>query len=245
MSDSKAGLYAALAKAQAEYGAVERSAMNPHFKKPYAPLDKVLEAVGPALAANGLCHYWRNGMAKDGEFVVVTVTAIIGHAESGETIESALSWGVPDDIQKLGAALTYMRRYTLEAIAGVAADSDDDGNGTAAERTPARAPAHKPVADAKTKAALDKGATNRNDEETAEFEAAVAALGWTLPAFKDDLLGFARIKVPTLIDVPFAKWQDWIKAKARELYKSIKDEQAGAAPTEESYKGVEADSVPY
>lgn len=217
---TKAALYAALAKAQGEYGTVDRTATNPHFKSRYAPLDKVLDAITPALAANGLCHYWRQSMGRDGEFVVVTVTAGIGHGESGESIESSLSWGVPDDVQKLGAALTYLRRYTLEAVAGVAADSDDDGNGSASEHVPALAVT--PKNSAKTQAAIDKGKANQDDEATARFGEALALIQWTLADFKAELVDYAGIKVPKSLDKPYGQWADWQKAKARELYEKIR-----------------------
>jgi hypothetical protein len=217
---TKAALYAALAKAQSEYGTVDRTATNPHFKSKYAPLDKVLDAIGPALSANGLCHYWRQSMGQDGEFVIVTVTAGIGHGESGESIESSLSWGVPDDVQKLGSALTYLRRYTIEAVAGVAADSDDDGNGSASERTPARAVT--PTNAAKTQAAIDKGKANQDDEATVKFGEALASIRWTLADFKAELVDFAGIKVPNVIAKPYSQWPEWAKVKARELYEKIR-----------------------
>ncbi len=218
----QAALYAALAKAQAEYGPVDRSAVNPHFQSRYAPLDKVLDAITPALTKHGLCRGWRQSMATEGEgehsIVVVTVTAFIAHAE-GQSIESSLSWGVPDDVQKLGAALTYMRRYTMEAIAGVAADSDDDGNGAAGTTKPAAVNQRNA---AKTKAAIDAGAQHRDDEETQQFTAALAEIRWTLTDFKAELVDYAKMKVPRSLDKRFPEWPAFAKDKARELFKQIK-----------------------
>jgi hypothetical protein len=242
---TKAALYAALAKAQSEYGTVDRTATNPHFKSKYAPLDKVLDAIGPALSANGLCHYWRQSMGQDGEFVIVTVTAGIGHGESGESIESSLSWGVPDDVQKLGSALTYLRRYTIEAVAGVAADSDDDGNGSASERTPARAVT--PTNAAKTQAAIDKGKANQNSEEAQAFEDRLGALGKSVSDMRSWLVESKRVKKPAIIEGSYMGWPDWVKDVAWDRIKQAEDAKPKQPePPAELPAGVpEDDSIPF
>lgn len=209
----KAALYAALSKAQAEYGPVERSATNPHFKSKYAPLDKVLDAITPALTKHGLCRGWRQDM--DGQNV--TVTAFIGHGESGYEIASSLTWGVPDNIQHLGAALTYMRRYTMEALAGVAADSDDDGNGAAdtAPKPAARKP--KPTMES----AIAAGRENQHAETDQRFQVWLDGKGITIDEFRSDLIDFAAIKVPKTVAGPFSSWPDWVQDKARELRRQM------------------------
>ena len=91
----------------------------------YAPLDEVFESVRPALAANGLAITQIVESANGEELRLRT---LLIH-ESGAMLESMLPlWVAPDSkAQALGSAITYMRRYALQAILGVAAEEDDDG----------------------------------------------------------------------------------------------------------------------
>jgi len=54
MGGDVAALFGALAKAQGEMVAAKKSAKNPHFKSTFADLASVLEAIMPALNANGI-----------------------------------------------------------------------------------------------------------------------------------------------------------------------------------------------
>lgn len=118
-------IYAALAKAQAEMTRAEKSAENPHFRKKYADLGAVQEACLPALHKHGFAVY--QPLADDGSGVLT----ILAH-ESGETLSCKVPFvgGMPD-MQKLGSAITYARRYGLMTMAGIAPE-DDDGNAAAA-----------------------------------------------------------------------------------------------------------------
>ena len=117
-------LFTAFAKAQAEMEAASKDSNNPFFKSKYADLNSVMGAVKPAFAKHGLafvqvCHDADN---------CAKVETLIVH-ESGEQI-SAGCVSVPvskHDAQGYGSALTYARRYSLAAAAGVGAE-DDDGN---------------------------------------------------------------------------------------------------------------------
>lgn len=125
-------LFGALAKAQAAFGVAKKTAMNPHFQKPYAPLEEIIEATKVALGANELCVIQQfSGGA--GEYDFVTTLA---HS-SGGRIESMVSFAA-GDVQKLGGAITYLKRYSRAAILGVATE-DDDGN-EAAQQPQAKAP---------------------------------------------------------------------------------------------------------
>lgn len=119
----------ALAAAQAAMGRAAKSANNPHFKSKYADLSSVMDACMPALTANGIA-VTQPVKREDGEIVLYT---ILHHADSDQTLDDG---GLPlivnkRDMQGLGSALTYARRYGLMAMAGISAD-DDDGNAAAA-----------------------------------------------------------------------------------------------------------------
>jgi hypothetical protein len=96
-----------------------RNKVNPHFRNRYADLTAVLDAVVPAFTANGLSIV----QTVDGGQLVTTLL----HT-SGQFITSAADIPAHSNAQQLGSALTYLRRYTVQALAAIAADDDDDGN---------------------------------------------------------------------------------------------------------------------
>lgn len=122
-SDSIASLAAALAKAQGEIENASKNAANPHFKSKYADLAEVLNTVRPVFAKHGLAVTQFPAFA-DG---LASVETVLTHS-SGEWMSGTASAPVvKQDPQGVGSALTYLRRYSLAAVAGIAQE-DDDGN---------------------------------------------------------------------------------------------------------------------
>jgi len=121
-------LIESLVKAQSEMTHAAFDQTNPHFKSKFASLKSVIDAIKPALNANGIFF--------------MQVSHPLDHGVGIETIfckaDEKLSTGVvmvPVDkanAQGLGSALTYAKRYSLAMACGIAADVDDDGNGAAA-----------------------------------------------------------------------------------------------------------------
>lgn len=124
-SESIANLVKALSALQGELKDADKNALNPHFKSKYADLSEVLGNLRPLLAKNQLAlsqfPSFENG--------IVSVTSLLAHA-SGEWIESTASApATKQDVQGVGSAITYLKRYSAAAIVGMAsADQDDDGN---------------------------------------------------------------------------------------------------------------------
>lgn len=122
-SESIKELATALAKAQAKIENAVKNSANPHFKSKYADLAEVLNTVRPVLAEHGLSVAQFPSL--DGS--IASVETILMHS-SGEWISSIASAPVSkQDAQGVGSATTYLRRYSLAALAGVAQE-DDDGN---------------------------------------------------------------------------------------------------------------------
>jgi len=118
---------AALAKAQAKMGRALKDSTNPAFKSKYADLASVMDACLPALNEAGIAVIQPFHHDEFGRYV----KTILAH-ESGETLECAIPLIVgKNDMQGLGSAITYARRYGLMSMAGIAPD-DDDGNAAAA-----------------------------------------------------------------------------------------------------------------
>jgi len=117
-------LYAALSKAQAQIKGAAKDAANPFFKSKYADLASVWEACREAITSNGLAVIQSPEML-DG---IVGITTKLVH-ETGEVEESFLPLPLKAGAgaQDYGSAITYMRRYALAAMVGVAPE-DDDGN---------------------------------------------------------------------------------------------------------------------
>jgi len=122
-SESIKNLAEAMSQAQGTMGAAIKGNSNPFFKSKYADLGSVIQAIKPHFAANGL-SYVQFPVSADN---AVGVTTRLMHS-SGEWLEQA--YYIPlgkMDAQAAGSAITYARRYALQAIAGIPAE-DDDGN---------------------------------------------------------------------------------------------------------------------
>jgi len=116
-------LFAAIAKAQAEVENAAKGSKNPHFKSTYADLAEILNTVRPVFSTHGV------GLVQAPSFdgALASVTTMLTHA-SGGVITSVASCAVgKGDAQSVGAATTYLRRYSLAAMCGIAQE-DDDGN---------------------------------------------------------------------------------------------------------------------
>jgi hypothetical protein len=114
----------ALVKAQKAFGPALKSSTNPHFKSRYADLAACVEAVIDALNENGIALLQHSHECADG----IIIETIFLH-ESGEMISGG-KLHVPatkQDAQGYGSAMTYARRYSLQAACGIAPE-DDDGN---------------------------------------------------------------------------------------------------------------------
>ena len=133
-----------LARAQLKMGKALKSADNPYFSSKYAGLDEVIEACRSVLNEEGIAvaHITdftpeRTELKEDGTKVhyprqdFVTCRLIYK--------DQALQAMMPlrcakDDMQSLGSAITYARRYTLQSMVCLATGEDDDGNSAVGEK---------------------------------------------------------------------------------------------------------------
>ena len=117
-SENIVDLAPALVKAQGQMKNATQNKTNPHFKRKYADLSAIRDAVVPVLNSHGIAVV----QGLDG----LLVWTRLMHG-ANQWIESSMT--IPNGkMQELGSAITYARRYTLSAICGIAADEDDDGN---------------------------------------------------------------------------------------------------------------------
>lgn len=102
--------------------------------KRYAELFNVVDAVSPALSAHGLSTSWKV-TRDDRDWIEVTceLKHVDGHAESVSLGGPPDTGGAKNAIQARASTISYLQRYTLKAITGVAeGGEDDDGQGGAA-----------------------------------------------------------------------------------------------------------------
>lgn len=122
-SDEINKLATALAKAQGAMDHATKDRANPHFKSRYADLASVVDACRAPLSANGIAVLQPARVTES----AVEVDTLLVHA-SGQWVGETLTASVADaKAQTIGSAITYLRRYGLAAMVGVAPD-DDDGN---------------------------------------------------------------------------------------------------------------------
>lgn len=111
-----------LMKAKQEIGAVKKDSKNPFHKSNYASLNAYIDASEDHLLENGLILT----QAGNGSFTEPMIIATLIHPESGQWIKSYFPILNPkQDSQGLGAAVTYMRRYSIATLLGLVAEDDD------------------------------------------------------------------------------------------------------------------------
>ena len=139
-SDNIAELAKALSKAQADMSGAKKSSNNPFFKSKYADLKEVIECVKEPFADNGL-SFVQFPISNDGFAGVETV---IMHS-SGEWISNEYMLKVSkNDPQGIGSAITYARRYALQAACGVPSEDDDGESAMGRPPKQKKAPEPKP-----------------------------------------------------------------------------------------------------
>lgn len=104
-----------------------KAAKNGHFKSMYVTLDVLRDAIVPHLNAEGIAVVQQPGFA-DGCVTLTTVLLCPGEERDCGTLAVPLA-SKGNANHAVGSSLTYMRRYSLEAVAGVCGTADDDGNG--------------------------------------------------------------------------------------------------------------------
>lgn len=120
-SQSLDALATALSKAQSQFKHAEKNSVNPHFRSKFADLASIWDASIDALSLNGLSV---TQTVQSNEKDVLLVTTLM-HS-SGQWMQGSIPLILTkNDMQGLGSAITYARRYSLAAILGISQDDDD------------------------------------------------------------------------------------------------------------------------
>lgn len=125
MSDT---IYTALMAAKPHFAPAIKTQSNSHFKSRYADLQSVLDAVEGALHDHGVLILTEN----DGD----NLATVLLHVSSNTSVRFSVPLlNAKGDMQGLGSAITYARRYGLLTICGIAPE-DDDGNAASQKLDP-------------------------------------------------------------------------------------------------------------
>lgn len=124
---------------------VAKSAENPYFNSTYADLNAHIDAVEPL--AQELKLYVSAAPMRDITTSVSYVETRITDVESGQWVAGELNLVLSkQDPQAVGSAVTYFRRYSLNALLNMKAVDDDGNAATFGQSKPAGKPATKSAA---------------------------------------------------------------------------------------------------
>ena len=130
--------------ARADIQPIKKSGTNPHFGNKYATLESVIEAVTEPLQKHGFLLMHRTISNEHGK----SITTELVH-ESGESFVTAIPLVLAkNDMQGLGSAITYARRYGIMSILNLPTE-DDDGNEASKHQKPKLAPVDAPAPETK------------------------------------------------------------------------------------------------
>jgi len=91
----------------------------------YATLDAILNAVTPVLAQHGLTLFWDTRQRGD----LIKIQCLLFKGE--QWISTALTAQTDaTQPQRLGSTITYLRRYTVQNLLGIASEEDNDAADT-------------------------------------------------------------------------------------------------------------------
>lgn len=142
---------AAMAALQADLPEVDKLAKGHNTM--YAKFEHILAAIKPHLKTHGFAITHRAST----EGGAVTVTAVLshrsGHSEETSIVLPADNSGNKNNVQAIGSSMEYGRRYTMNALLGIATKDADNDGGT--PRQPQK-PQKQPITDERLAAAITK-----------------------------------------------------------------------------------------
>jgi hypothetical protein len=113
---TETNFYEKLAAVKSEVGRISKDSSNPFFKSKYFDVNSLLLHVEPIIQKNGLLLL---------QPIQDNLVKSIIFDTNGFSIESGIVLPELNDPQKLGSAITYYRRYTLQSLLALQAEDDD------------------------------------------------------------------------------------------------------------------------
>jgi ERF superfamily len=204
-SESIDQVSAAFAAAQGEFEPVVHNRINPFFKSHYTDLDGILKAVKPALSDHKLVIY---NFTKLSDGYTILHTRLVH--ESGQWIETrARIIPAKDDIQGLGSAMSYHKRYNILNLLGISTKEDLDDDDGEVDMIPHRNMSHKGTAP-NLRSKPQKPTETITPEQLEELQDMLQ----NHPDIAEDIL--EKMRIQTLSDMPKEYYLKSIK-RVREI----------------------------
>jgi hypothetical protein len=165
--------YAAFAKAQGAFQPIEKNrdvfikSDKGNYSFKYADLAEIRAKTTPAMSQNDMCLFQL--VTEDNG--ATCIRTIIGHASSAE-VESTIRINRQGDMKQFGATVTYLRRYVVGPMLGIAADDDideDSDSHAGAGNAPISAEVHAGMRETETIGELSKIMGALSKEEKAKY----------------------------------------------------------------------------
>jgi hypothetical protein len=98
----------------------------------HATLENVTATINQALSKHGLTAAWKTEQTNGSVTVTCTITHIFGHSEQTSLTSAPDTSGSKNPIQAIGSTVSYLQRYTLLSLVGLATEGQDDDGRAAA-----------------------------------------------------------------------------------------------------------------
>lgn len=180
-NEARKAFDAAIAEARAAIKPVEKNRVG-HNQKRYADMAAIANAVDEALSKNGLSYRYQTEQTDNQVKVTCILAHRDGHFETTTLREGRDTTGNKTPIHALGSTLTYLQRYSLVQMLGLAVTDDDDGH------------------------AAGTGETISSDQIT-ELQTLITTIGG---ARADTLkAGFLKkFRIESLVELPVTEWNN-------------------------------------
>jgi len=113
----------AMSEFRARCPSIEKTRTGHKIK--YAGLAETIDQIKDLLSECSLSHSWKTDQCDGNISVTCTVTHINGHSESTSLAAPPDTSGSKNSIQAVGSTITYLQRYTMYAILGLASQEMD------------------------------------------------------------------------------------------------------------------------
>lgn len=97
----------------------------------HATLGNIVKQITEGLSSHGFSVSWNTERREQRIYVTCSLTHRLGHSESVTLDAAPDDSGGKNSIQAVGSAITYLQRYTLLAVTGLAVEGQDDDGRTA------------------------------------------------------------------------------------------------------------------
>ncbi len=135
-NEAKKAYHEAMAKFKETPPEIEKDRHVKYLKVDYrhASLANVTKKINIALGEYGLSATWQTAQNNGNITITCIITHKLGHSESTSLTAAPDTSGSKNDIQAIGSTVSYLQRYTILALTGLAtSDMDDNGKTSEAE----------------------------------------------------------------------------------------------------------------